>query len=69
MSWKAFFDWVFSFVHLALLLGILVYAGVALIQANIARFGVVFGCLIGYYVLVLHPAVKKEIERKRKKDK
>ena len=60
------FEWIFAFFHLFLLLAIVVYATVSLFQGNVLRF-VIMACLLtGYYFLVLHKAVKKEIERKRK---
>jgi len=60
-------DWIFAFFHLFLLLGILAYAFYSLLQKNVLRLGVIMAFLIGYYFLVLHKAVKREIERKRKK--
>jgi len=59
-------DWLFAFFHLFLLLGIIVYAFYSLIQGNILRFVVIMVLLTGYYFLVLHGAVKKEIKRKKK---
>jgi len=60
-------DWLFAFFHLALLAGVTIYAFVALFQGNTLRFGIIAICLLGYYFLVLHKPVKKEMERKRKK--
>ena len=60
-------DTIFAIVHLVLLLGIVGYALVSLFQGNTTRFSLLAGCLILYYFLVLHKAVKKEIARKRKK--
>ena len=57
----------FAIVHLALLVGIVVYAFIALFQGNTTRFTLLAACLIIYYFLVLHKAVKKEIERNRRK--
>jgi hypothetical protein len=61
------FDWIFSFFHLFLLLGVMIYAVYSLIYGNLVRFAVIIILLTGYYFFVLHKAVKKEIERKRKK--
>jgi len=59
------FDWIFAFFHLFLLLGITGYAVLSLIQGNVFRFGLIILCLIVYYFIVLHKAVKKEIRRKK----
>jgi len=61
------FDWIFAFFHLFLLIGVIVYAILSLMQGNILRFTVITLLLTGYYFLVLHKALKKEIQRKRKK--
>jgi len=61
------FNWIFAFFHLFLLLGIAAYALYSLFQGNVSRFIIIAVILTGYYFLVLHKAVKKEIERKRKK--
>jgi len=58
-------DWIFAFVHLFLLLAVVIYAIVSLFQGNTLRFEVIVLLLAGYYFLVLHKAVKKEISRKR----
>ncbi|MBD3413476.1 MAG: hypothetical protein GF421_03470 [Candidatus Aminicenantes bacterium] len=60
-------DWLFSFFHLFLLIGVLVYALVSLFLGNGLRFGLIMACLIAYYFLVLHKNVMKEIRRKRTK--
>lgn len=60
-------DWIFAFFHLFLLLGVAIYAGYSLIQGNVIRFMIIAVLLAGYYFLVLHKAVKNEIERKKKK--
>jgi ABC-type multidrug transport system permease subunit len=62
---KAAGDLVFAFVHLAALLAALALAIVALIRGNVPRFGVIMILLVIYYVAILHPAVKKEIARRR----
>jgi len=61
------FDWLFAFFHLFLLLGAVFYAFFSLFKGNYLRFILILALLTGYYFLVLHKAVKKEIERKRKK--
>ncbi len=60
-------DWIFAFFHLFLLLGIVIYAVYFLLQGNVLRFAIIVALLTGYYFIVLHKAVKKEIERKKKK--
>jgi len=57
---------IFAFFHLFLLIGIVIYALISLVQGNFLRFALILTCLVTYYFLVLHSAVKKEIERKRK---
>jgi len=61
------FDWIFAFIHLILLIGLILYAVFSLFEGNTFRFALIIICLTGYYFLVLHKGVKKEIERKRKK--
>ena len=61
------FDWIFAFFHLILLVGIIVYAFYSLFVGNVLRFAILIVLLTGYYFLVLHKPVKREIERKRKK--
>jgi len=61
-------DWIFAFFHLFLLLGIAIYAFYSLFQGNVLRFAIIVVLLTGYYFIVLHKAVKKEIERKKKKN-
>ncbi len=63
------FDWIFAFIHLFVLLGALGYAFYFLFQGNISKFIMGIGLITAYYLLVLHKAVKKEIERKRKAKK
>ena len=60
-------DWIFAFFHLFLLLGIAIYAVYSLLQGNVLRFATIAVLLTGYYFIVLHKAVKKEIDRKKKK--
>lgn len=58
-------DWIFAFVHLILLLGVLGYAFVSLAKGGVLRFLTIILLLALYYLLVLHKAVRKEIARKR----
>jgi 4-hydroxybenzoate polyprenyltransferase len=60
-------DWIFAFFHFFLVLGIIAYAFYSLLKGNIFRFIVIIILIAVYYFLVLHKAVRKEIERKRKK--
>ncbi|MCD6192070.1 MAG: hypothetical protein J7L26_01205 [Candidatus Aminicenantes bacterium] len=62
-------DWLFAFFHLFLLLGVFVYTLIALFQRNYSRFALLAAGLTLYYFLVLHPAVKKEIKRKKAQGK
>jgi FtsH-binding integral membrane protein len=64
---KDIIDWVFSFFHLILLIGVLVYAVVSLFMGNTLRFGVIMACLVAYYFLILHKNLMKEIRRNKKK--
>ncbi|MFC2166117.1 hypothetical protein ACFLT2_14110 [Acidobacteriota bacterium] len=59
-------DLIFAIFHLCLLIGIIVYAFILLAQGNIFRFGLIMVCLAGYYFLILHKPVKREIERRKK---
>jgi len=59
------FNAIFPFLHLAALLAAVVYAIVSLVQGNVPRFGLVIVLLAIYYLFILHPAVKKEIARRR----
>jgi hypothetical protein len=59
------FDTVFAFLHLGGLLAALGYAVVSLVRGNVARFALILALLILYYIFVLHPAVKKEIARRK----
>lgn len=61
------FDLIFAFVHLLLLVGFVGYAFYLLFQGDTFRFVIILALLLVYYFLVLHKAVKREIERKRKK--
>jgi len=59
------FDTIFAFVHLGGLLAALAYAVVSLLRGNVSRFALILALLALYYVFLLHPAVKKEIARRR----
>jgi hypothetical protein len=58
-------DTIFAIVHLLLLGAIFVYAVVSLVLGNAHRSVVIFGCLVLYYVLVLHGPLVREIKRRR----
>ncbi len=59
------FNTIFAFVHLGGLLAALVYAFLSLARGNVARFALILALLAIYYIFMLHPAVKKEIARRR----
>lgn len=59
------YDWIFAFVHLFLLLGVLGYAFISLAKGQLLRFLTLILLLALYYLLVLHKAVRKEIVRKK----
>lgn len=59
------FNAIFPFLHLAALLAVAVYAVVSLVQGNVPRFGLIVVLLLIYYAFILHPAVKKEIGRRK----
>jgi hypothetical protein len=59
------FDWLFAFLHLGALLAALGYAVYALVRGNTATFALILVLLGAYYYFVLHPAVLKEIARRR----
>jgi len=59
------FDTIFAFLHLGGLLVALAYAVVSLLRGNISRFALILALLAVYYVFLLHPAVKKEIARRK----
>ena len=59
------FNKIFPFLHLGGLLAVLAYAVVSLVQGNVSRFGLIVVLLAIYYVFILHPAVKKEIARRK----
>ena len=56
---------IFAFVHLAGLLAVLGYAVYSLVIGNTVRFALITVLLAAYYYFVLHPAVVKEIARRK----
>ncbi len=58
-------DTLFAFIHLGGLLAALVFAFLSLAKGNVSRFLLILALLAIYYIFVLHPAVKKEIARRR----
>ena len=59
------FNRIFPFLHLGALLAAVVYASVCLVRGNVSRFGLIIAMLAIYYVFILHPAVKKEVARRK----
>jgi hypothetical protein len=59
------FNTIFAFVHLGGLLAALAYAVISLVRGNVPRFFLILALLAIYYVFLLHPAVKKEIARRK----
>lgn len=59
------FSAIFPFIHLGGLLAVLAYAVVSLVRGDVPRFGLIIALLAIYYIFILHPAVKKEIARRR----
>jgi hypothetical protein len=59
------FETVVAFLHLGGLLAAAAYAVVSLLHGNVTRFILILVLLGLYYVFLLHPAVKKEIARRR----
>ena len=62
---KAVFDLAFALLHLAALVAVAVYASVSLARGDTKRFLLIAVLLALYYAFMLHPAVKKEIARRR----
>ncbi len=58
-------DTLFALIHLAVLLGILVYAVHSYLAGHASRGILILALLVVYYFLVLHKAVLKEIARRR----
>jgi hypothetical protein len=63
------FDTIFAFIHMGGLLAALAYAVVSLVRGNAPRFALILALLAIYYIFILHPAVKKEIARRRSQKK
>ena len=59
------FDTIFAFLHLGGLFVAVAYAVVSLVRGNISRFALILALLAVYYIFILHPAVKKEIARRK----
>jgi hypothetical protein len=59
------FNTIFPFLHLGALLAVAAYAIVSLVRGDVTRFGLMAALLALYYLFILHPAVKKEIARRR----
>ena len=59
------FDTIFAFIHMGGLLAALAYAVVSLVRGNTSRFALILAVLTVYYLFILHPAVKKEIARRK----
>jgi len=62
-------SWIFAFVHLILFVGLLFYSIFLLLTGHWMSGIILLSFLLIYYFIVLHPAVRKEIKRKRKSDK
>ncbi|MBP6909324.1 MAG: hypothetical protein KBC18_02740 [Candidatus Saccharicenans sp.] len=61
------FNWIFALVHFILYVGLAGYAVHSLIKGRWAAGLMLLAFLAAYYFLVLHQAVIKEINRKKKK--
>jgi len=59
------FEWIFAFFHLFLFLGLLSYSIYNLIAGHWLAGLISLIFLVVYYLIVLHPAVIKEIRRKK----
>ena len=59
------YDTIFAFLHLGGLLVAIAYAVVSLVRGNTPRFALILALLAIYYIFILHPAVKKEIARRK----
>ena len=56
---------VVAFLHLGALLAALGYAILLLARGDAARFGLIVTALAVYYAFLLHPAVVKEVRRRK----
>ncbi|MGB9836474.1 MAG: hypothetical protein ACPLRX_07025 [Candidatus Saccharicenans sp.] len=63
------FEWVFALLHLFLFLGLIGLSVYSVVRGQWFSGLLLLAFLVVYYLVVLHPGVKKEIERKRKKKK
>jgi len=61
------FEWIFALFHFFLFIGLLVYSIYALIRSSWFAGLVLLAFLVVYYLVILHKAVIKEIQRKRQK--
>lgn len=59
------FDTIFAFLHLGGLLVAVTYAVVSLVRGNVPRFALILALILLYYLFILHPAVIKEIKRRK----
>jgi hypothetical protein len=59
------YDTIFAFLHMGGLLVAVAYAVVSLVRGNTSRFALILALLAVYYIFILHPAVKKEIARRK----
>jgi hypothetical protein len=59
------FDTIFAFLHMGGLLIAGAYAVMSLVRGNTSRFALILALLVVYYLFILHPAVKKEIARRK----
>lgn len=59
------FDTIFAFLHVGGLLVAVAYAVMSLVRGNTSRFALILVILVVYYLFILHPAVKKEIARRK----
>jgi hypothetical protein len=62
---RALFDTIFAFLHMGGLLVAVAYAAVSLVRGNSSRFALILALIAVYYLFILHPAVKKEIARRK----
>lgn len=60
------FDYIFAFIHLLVLVGLLGYAVFSLAAGAYVRGALIVALLAAYYIFVLRDAVRKELDRKRR---
>ncbi|MCX8159614.1 MAG: hypothetical protein N3G18_01615 [Candidatus Saccharicenans sp.] len=63
------FEWLFALLHLGLYLGLLIYSILNLVKGRWLAGLALLVFLAAYYFIVLHPAVLKEISRRKKRPK